>query len=1384
MKTNRKFIQVLITDINFRTEAANKGKKMTKKKIINSSFVALSLLAFGCAKERQEEFSQGQGRNLLNVSEYNGKTFELTTTSVVQSESTASSATRSLDVGNYDGMNNMMIVEYTTDAPLFQGFTFRGLPNHKYEIQYEVTDKYLVVNKVANKDAIPFDELTYATQLKDGRYKVPLLGYPIRLVSVENIQNSYGEDSRKLMEMSQKSVANSSHFEIASVSSYELFAAQQKIDVFPADFFEGQWFYAATIVSASTKNATSIGRDLSVDAEADSVSRIEFKKYKDSVLAYNLNLDQIISREDDINLKKAFKVPVNWIDYKRETINGQVSMKEVALDNNNKEAKNWEDRRFMKIDFKNVSSLITDGVKDGVLQKLEVAKDFISWTIWYPSEEIRVKFALRRAHKPIAGRVYRKSDFNNFGFFKTYKHYIKNHRQYRDEDFDKLVLLNRFNPENKVIEYYFSTNTSKEMREVGRKGIEAWNHAFQEAGTGIKVVLNESRDVELGDIRYNILNIVDTKDGSGLLGYGPSISDSESGEIISATTNIYANPFREGLIANVRNYIKKELGKYETTNQELLITSVPSNRLNSTVGGVSGSSSASMISSSLTNSAEFKVLLENSSKLTSNAEELGLNAKVLEKQTNEIYKLLNIKKSDENEKHNHENSSLDQLFSHGTNCSYAVVDNDSYQRIAEQCSEVNDYVKDLASMPGKPTYDAREIEVVEKCANKLLEENVLSTVVHELGHNFGLRHNFSGSNDPENFSKDKSDNVHAMTSSIMDYLANDVAELVAPGKYDVAAIKFGYAEKIDTVEGQEISVANKSIEEAIAESGLSAKPYKFCTDEHVSLTDPLCTRWDQGSNPEEVVDHIIADFKSFVALYGRKYDRAFSPSQNILANKMLNSVFSLKAIHDQWRYYVAKELGESNKYLQGYDSKSFQALVKDLNTSDSEIAKGHQRYLNAATKAYEFLKEVAFHSAKTCELERNDGSRTVLDFEQARQRIWGLYSKNVYACSDIASIIGQKLVAEGGYILNDIKVSNNPGNKDDYLRNQIAGLEAARQFAMLGLVIRIPMIISHSYEGFYPNFMDNPVWRNEIMAMVQDRIINGVDKKSLGEAFAKNSLAAESLEFFATEKDLIVSNYASVAQSLYIPGDTEASMERAAAYYLLRTRDERVIPQGFVRTTVGSNYVAAPAQSPTGQLIDERNQLDFLRDLSKTELSDNLVAAILTTLDEKLLDVSSKVSVVRSEMQAALEKRNIPVNPKILSHMADDTDSVITVKEAIARVKHNEQELTQMLQTLIPRVGYGIQKYLAPFINGNANIGAILEGLVEQDATVADKKLNEVLMPLIEQNQLNVLNAFFQQATPKEMILQESVSAAKEYRANSKELDAKLDAITKILMSI
>ncbi len=199
---------------------------------------------------------------------------------------------------------------------------------------------------------------------------------------------------------------------------------------------------------------------------------------------------------------------------------------------------------------------------------------------------------------------------------------------------------------------------------------------------------------------------------------------------------------------------------------------------------------------------------------------------------------------------------------------------------------------------------------------------------HEMGHTMGLRHNFAGSTDALNYGKQywdirtnmapedwaKNSLPEHQYSTVMDYGARFNTDVSGLGRYDYAAIRFGYGQLIDimptatsaanqlsydlffgdykkipdmvggvdkledtAIMPYKISVANlqdgyQNLASNMGKFGIfPERPYKFCSDEFEGNLD--CKQWDQGANQQEIVNNVIDLFKNYYVFNGYQRGR-------------------------------------------------------------------------------------------------------------------------------------------------------------------------------------------------------------------------------------------------------------------------------------------------------------------------------------------------------------------------------------------------------------------------------------------------------------------------------------------------------------------------------
>jgi hypothetical protein len=138
----------------------------------------------------------------------------------------------------------------------------------------------------------------------------------------------------------------------------------------------------------------------------------------------------------------------------------------------------------------------------------------------------------------------------------------------------------------------------------------------------------------------------------------------------------------------------------------------------------------------------------------------------------------------------------------------------------------------------------------DKLPDEMIQQAVKETVMHEVGHTLGLRHNFKAS------TMLKHDQLHDVTvtrkqglvGSVMDYTPVNLAPKGVKqgdfftstlGPYDYWAIEYGYK----PIGGDEKDALSK-IASRSAEPGLD-----YATDEDLLTADPHTNQWDLGADP-------------------------------------------------------------------------------------------------------------------------------------------------------------------------------------------------------------------------------------------------------------------------------------------------------------------------------------------------------------------------------------------------------------------------------------------------------------------------------------------------------------------------------------------------------
>lgn len=481
------------------------------------------------------------------------------------------------------------------------------------------------------------------------------------------------------------------------------------------------------------------------------------------------------------------------------------------------------------------------------------------------------------------------------------------------------------------IKWHLTKNYPQKYLEVTRIAVAQWNDAFKAAlgRTDDVVVLDESFQVDFVDPRYNTIAHYGPKSPGGLLGVAQWASNPETGELIGVRATVYEDGIR-GTLGWVDDIITMILQDEEIRHAFLATDAEAKERVDklfSKKGIELKKTDKKNLRLSLGLDAE-PAPAKSKSKTLSTAsgsrrmETVSTKAEIQKIRSDLVRKLQEPSKTAVARKRNLM-AKAPELFmtmeqSRAGGSSIANYDETfgylgGMKPVTNLLPDVGgvQYLHDIGSslreerarMLNQAQTGVHGAELVEEAALRYIKRilakhpeasdfksqvtaikaevdrmTFFTTLVHEMGHTFGLRHNFQGSADAKHYhpeynrilkqleaEKSLPEDQKTVTetdlepyqySSIMDYGGDFYSQVGGIGPYDQAAIRYAYNRSID--KEKDVTVTSN---------------YQFCTDHQVNESI-LCRRFDKGRNVSEITFNMIEDYHTSYVLSHFRRDRA------------------------------------------------------------------------------------------------------------------------------------------------------------------------------------------------------------------------------------------------------------------------------------------------------------------------------------------------------------------------------------------------------------------------------------------------------------------------------------------------------------------------------
>ena len=800
-------------------------------------------------------------------------------------------------------------------------------------------------------------------------------------------------------------------------------------------------------------------------------------------------------------------IPLEWVDFqiKRDSENIHPSFsEELKQDTQNKNL------RYFKINFNKLVENEIEFAGEKTLKSVFITDSYFSFNVEITGKNsgaylIKYAFYKKPKNQSYVPKQWFEEDSAKYfpSFSEERKYYEDSAHFHSEEDHNRFLRTTRFDPQAREIKWYFSKQTPNNeedrwVREMGHLAVDLVNKAFEYAGRDsehkIKIVLDDkAEDKEVGDIRYNILNLMLTegKPNRGLLGLGPNVANPITGEVVSATANVWVTNVLNIYTTFVRKHIRFQVYPPAWSLQPF--------------------------TPKVTNSLKEKIHEKAPQCGDLPFQPLGVTPFIHEKIKDlcpEVTAFI----------HKQKNSGLTY-----------DPENPPLQdsKIIKSCA------KKLAFLPilGVTLHEmlhgfaqrhifSASVDIENFYQNKEeIEEifgNLASDKAKELLGDFTYVEGTKCHPQPPQY------------SSVMDYMSFHNPILFVPGKLDIAALRFIYFDKMDLTNGEVLEVPSgadsdpenpqKSIGQTVkARSIENLKSYKvLCGGEKIDKDykeetnpqQPLCKRFDYGDKPLEIVFNSILLFNSYYLTSGRnRYDseRAISPYISGFISSINQRVGDL---YQKWEQYRDELLNQKSQNIENYsflnseDIEQYQSIIEKEKDQNPDF----EMYYDMREPAFNYFKRLLFMPSKHC-IYKNEGRyhakslAKIMDEKKSDYRKHPQNSKKRWIDCQSPPVDREKgeLVAEVGFFQEErTKYFLRPKSNQDI--DEYSPFAIWPHLMASKGIVPASLLIDENQTSPFLNMIQEPDFGNEYYHEVLSYILEGADLNSyINPYFIKNS---------------------------------------------------------------------------------------------------------------------------------------------------------------------------------------------------------------------------------------------------------------------------------------